>query len=226
MLEAAAGGAMLFGSGMAAATSVFRALDPGDHVVVSRVMYWALRNWLAGEATRWGLRVELVDSDNLDALRAAVKPGQTKLVYVETPGNPLWTVTDIAAAAEIAHQAGARLAVDSTAASPYHTQPLTLGADLVMHAATKILNGHTDVVAGVLAARVDDEFWTRLKQVRTSGGAIVGGVRGVSADARPAHAVPARASSGGQRADARGEARRASEGRGRAVSGADDAPGA
>ena len=140
----------------------------------SRVMYWALRNWLAGEATRWGLRVEFVDSDNLDALRAAVKPGRTKLVYIETPGNPLWTITDIAAAAEIAHQAGARLAVDSTAASPYHTQPLALGADLVMHAATKILNGHTDVVCGALAARVDDEFWTRLKQIRMSGGAIVG----------------------------------------------------
>jgi cystathionine gamma-synthase len=174
MLEAADAGALLFASGMAAATAVFRALDPGDHVVVSRVMYWALRNWLAGEATRWGLRVEFVDSDNLDALRAAVKPGRTKLVYVESPGNPLWTITDIAAAAEIAHQAGARLAVDSTAASPYHTQPLTLGADLVMHAATKILNGHTDVVCGALAARADDEFWARLKQIRTSGGAIVG----------------------------------------------------
>ena len=97
MLEAADAGAMLFASGMAAATAVFRALDPGDHVVVSRVMYWALRNWLAGEATRWGQRVEIVAVHQLDALRAAVKPGQTKLIYVETPGNPLWTITDIAA---------------------------------------------------------------------------------------------------------------------------------
>jgi cystathionine gamma-synthase len=174
MLEAADAGAMLFASGMAAATAVFRAHAPGDHVVASRVMYWSLRNWLAGEATRWGLNVEFVDSDNLDALRAAVKPGRTKLVYIETPGNPLWTITDIAAAAEIAHQAGARLAVDSTAASPYHTQPLTLGADIVMHAATKILNGHTDVVAGVLAGRVADELWTRLALARTQSGAIVG----------------------------------------------------
>jgi cystathionine gamma-synthase len=174
MLEAADAGALLFGSGMAAATAIFRALDPGDHVVCSRVMYWALRNWLNGEATRWGLHVEFVDTSDLEALRAAIKPGKTKLVHLETPGNPLWSIADIAAAAGIAHQAGARLSVDSTAASPYHTQPLALGADVVMHAATKILNGHTDVVAGMLAARTDDEFWTRIKQVRTSGGAIVG----------------------------------------------------
>jgi cystathionine gamma-synthase len=174
MLEAADAGAMLFASGMAAATAVFRAFAPGDHVVASRVMYWSLRNWLNGEATRWGLRVELVDTSDLDALRAAVKPGETKLVYIETPGNPLWTITDIPAAAEIAHAAGARLAVDSTAASPYHTQPLTLGADIVMHAGTKILNGHTDVVAGVLAGRVADDLWTRLALARTQSGAIVG----------------------------------------------------
>ncbi len=226
MLEAAGAGALLFASGMAAATSVFRALDPGDHVVVSRVMYWALRNWLAGEATRWGLRVEFVDSDNLDDLRAAVKPGRTKLVYIETPGNPLWTITDIAAAAEIAHQAGARLAVDSTAASPYHTQPLALGADIVMHAATKILNGHTDVVCGALAGRVDDEFWARLKQIRDVGRRDRRAVRSVSADARSAHALRSRASAGGERAEARGKTGRASEGGRRVVSGFDDAPGA
>ncbi len=99
------------------------------------------------------MRVDFVETDDLAALEAAVRPGETKLVWIETPANPLWTITDIAAAAEIAHRAGARLAVDSTAASPVHTRPLALGADLVMHAATKILNGHSDVVAGALVSR-------------------------------------------------------------------------
>jgi cystathionine gamma-synthase len=174
MLEEAPAGALLFGSGMAAATAVFQALDPGDHVVAPAVMYWALRNWLMTEARRWGIDVELVETDDLDKLRSAVQPGRTKLVWIETPSNPLWTITDIAAAAEIAHAAGARLAVDSTAASPVHTRPLTLGADIVMHAATKILNGHSDVVAGVLAGARADEFWQRLVGIRARQGGILG----------------------------------------------------
>ncbi len=166
--------ALLFGSGMAAATAVFQALDPGDHIVASRVMYWALRNWLMTEAVRWGLSVDLVDADDLDALKAAVKPGRTKLVWIETPANPLWTIVDIAGAAAIAHGAGARLAVDSTCASPFHTRPLTHGADIVMHAATKVLNGHSDVVAGVLATAREDAFWQRIGGIRRQQGAILG----------------------------------------------------
>src|ERR671921_496573 len=174
MLEEAQAGALLFSSGMAAATAVFQALDPGDHVVASKVMYWALRSWLGTEAPRWGLAVSFVESDNVEGLRAAVSPGRTKLVWIETPSNPLWTITDIAAAAEVAHAAGARLAVDSTAASPVHTRPLSLGADIVMHAATKILNGHSDVVAGVLAGARADEFWQRLVGIRARQGGILG----------------------------------------------------
>ena len=120
MLEEAGAGALLFASGMAAATAVFQALSPGDHVVAAKVMYWGLRAWLIGEATRWGLVVDFVETDDLAALAAAMKPGRTKLVWLETPSNPLWTITDIAAAAKIAHAAGARLAVDSTCASPVH----------------------------------------------------------------------------------------------------------
>lgn len=174
MLEEAEGGALLFSSGMAAATAVFQALSPGDHVVVSRVMYWALRAWLLNEAARWGIDVAFVETDDLDALQAAIRPGATRLVWVETPSNPLWTITDITAAAAIAHKAGARLAVDSTCASPVHTRPLTLGADIVMHAATKVLNGHSDVVAGALCAAKDDEFWNGIKTVRRSQGGILG----------------------------------------------------
>lgn len=174
MLEEAQAGALLFGSGMAAATAVFQAFSPGDHVVASKVMYWALRSWLLTEATRWGLKVEFVETDDLAALKSAVKPGATKLIWVETPSNPLWTITDIGAAADIAHKAGAKLAIDSTCASPVHTRPLTLGADIVMHAATKVLNGHSDVVAGALCARADDELWSRIKTVRKGQGGILG----------------------------------------------------
>jgi cystathionine gamma-synthase len=202
MLEEAKAGALLFGSGMAAATAVFQALSPGDHVVASKVMYWALRSWLLTEATRWGLKIDFVETDDLVALKAAVKPGVTKLVWAETPSNPLWTITDIAGAAEIAHAAGARLAVDSTCASPVHTRPLTLGADIVMHAATKVLNGHSDVVAGVLCAREDDEFWGRVKTVRKMQGGILGPfeayllMRGL----RTLHVRQERQSAGGARA--------------------------
>jgi cystathionine gamma-synthase len=174
MLEKAEAGAMLFGSGMAAATAVFQALDPGDHVLVPRVMYWALRAWLATEATRWGLNIEFIEMDHPGKVKAAIRPGQTKLIWIETPANPLWTITDIAACVAIAHAAGARLAVDSTCASPVFTRPLEHGADIVMHAATKILNGHSDVVAGVLAGAKSDAFWERLRTIRKMQGGILG----------------------------------------------------
>jgi cystathionine gamma-synthase len=166
--------AALFSSGMAAATAVFQSLAPGDHVVAPKVMYWALRNWLLGFATQWGLKVELVDMDDPAALARAVQPGRTKLVWIETPANPTWVITDIAAAAETAHKAGARLVVDSTTASPVLTQPIALGADLVMHSATKYLNGHSDVVAGALVTARDDEFWQRAKKVRAQHGGVPG----------------------------------------------------
>jgi cystathionine gamma-synthase len=128
---------LLFASGMAAATAVFQALHPGDHVLAPKVMYWSLRNWLTGFASSWGLDVELVDMTDPAVVQSAIRPGTTKLIWIETPANPLWTITDIAATAEIAHSAGALLAVDSTGATPVLSQPLDLGADLVMHSATK-----------------------------------------------------------------------------------------
>ena len=166
--------ALLFASGMAAATAVFQALSPGDHVLAPKVMYWSLRNWLMNFATHWGLQVELIDMADPAVVRAAIRPGQTKLVWVETPANPLWTITDIAATAAIAHAAGAKLAVDSTVASPVLSQPLLLGADIVMHAATKYLGGHSDLIAGVLVARENDAFWQRVRTVRAQLGGTLG----------------------------------------------------
>jgi len=166
--------AALFASGMAAATAVFLALKPGDHVVAPKIMYWLLRSWLLGFATDWGLKVDLVDMTDLAAVKAAMRPGQTKLVWIETPANPTWDITDIAAVATIAHAAGARLATDSTVATPVFTRPLDLGADIVMHSATKYLNGHSDLIGGALVTKAQDESWAQMKTLRTQLGGVPG----------------------------------------------------
>lgn len=160
----------MFASGMAAATCVFLSLAPGDHVVAPKVMYWALRDWLARSSH---LDVSFVAADAADYRRALI-PGRTRLVWIETPANPLWDITDIAAVANLAHEAGANVAVDSTVATPVFTQPLALGADIVMHSATKYLNGHSDVVAGALIARACSEHWQKLKSLRVQLGSIPG----------------------------------------------------
>jgi cystathionine gamma-synthase len=165
---------LLFASGMAAAAAVFHSLPAGSHVVAPRVMYWALRRWLGAQADDGRLAADFVDMTSLDALRAAIVPGRTGLVWIETPANPLWSITDIVAAAEIARAAGALLAVDSTAATPVLTRPLSLGADIVMHSATKYLNGHSDVIAGSLTTARKDEFWQRIVMARSGHGAILG----------------------------------------------------
>jgi cystathionine gamma-synthase len=176
LLAALEGGAacLTFASGMAAAAAVFLALKPGDHIVAPKVMYWGLRKWLQTHASEWGLEIELVDGTDIDAIAAAMRPGHTKLLWIETPANPTWLLTDIAAAAAVAHRAGARLAVDSTVATPVLTRPIEHGADIVMHSATKYLNGHSDVIAGALVAAKQDEFWERIAAIRTGNGAILG----------------------------------------------------
>jgi cystathionine gamma-synthase len=167
--------AMLFASGMASATAVFRALcRPGDHVVAQEVMYYGLRAWLKRLAAQWDVALDLVDATRPDELSRAVRPGKTRIVWVETPANPSWDVVDLARAAEIAHGAGALLAVDSTSATPVHTRPLEHGADLVMHAATKYLNGHSDVLAGALVTARKDAAWQSLRQYRHDDGACLG----------------------------------------------------
>ena len=176
LLAALEGGAdcLLFASGMAAATAVFQALLPGDHVIAPRVMYWALRTWLVDFAMAWGLDVEFVDTTDLDALAGAVRAGQTRLIWLDTPANPTWEVSDIAAAAEIAHKAQAMLAVDSTAATPVLTRPIELGADVVVHSATKYLNGHSDVLAGALVCAQENAYWQRIRAWRRDAGGVLG----------------------------------------------------
>ena len=165
---------LLFGSGMAAATSLFLSLERPAHVVVPTVMYWGLRKWLIEDAPSFGLDVSFTDGSNIDEIAAAVRPGATRLIWAETPANPLWTIADLAALATLAKTAGAKLAVDSTTATPLFTNPLRLGADVVMHSATKYLNGHSDVLAGSLTFAREDDLLERARHVRAHHGAILG----------------------------------------------------
>ena len=166
--------ALLFSSGMAAATAVLQTLRPGDRILASRTMYWALRNWINQFAEQWQLALTFYDDSSLDDLTAQLRAEPPQLLWIETPANPSWSVTDIAAAAQLAREVGAFVVVDSTSATPVHTQPLTLGADLVLHSATKYLNGHSDVVAGALVVREDGPRWRMIRRNRNLGGAILG----------------------------------------------------
>lgn len=165
---------LMFGSGMAAATTAFLSLDRPAHVVAPNVMYWALKKWLAEDAPSLGIRTTSVDATSLGAIGAAIRTGETRLIWIETPANPLWGVTDIRGAAALAHQAGALLAVDATASTPVLTQPLSLGADVVMHSATKYLNGHSDVMAGALVFQQKGAHAERANRHRSNLGAILG----------------------------------------------------
>ena len=145
-----------FASGLAAEDTVLRALcRPGNHIVIPDDAYGGTFRLVDKVAKLWGLTYSAVDVGDPEAVRAAIQPGRTKLVWVETPTNPLLNIADIAVLADVAHEAGALLAVDNTFASPYLQQPLTLGADVVVHSTTKYVGGHSDVVGGAVV--VDDE---------------------------------------------------------------------
>jgi cystathionine gamma-synthase len=137
-------------------------------------MYWNLRRWLQARDAEGRLRVRFIDMSDVAAVASAIDALRPALVWIETPANPLWTVTDIAAVSRLAHAAGALVAVDSTIATPLATRPLTHGADLVVHSATKYLNGHSDLVAGVVVAARCDELFARIRANRHDRGAVIG----------------------------------------------------
>ncbi|MBO8193320.1 cystathionine gamma-synthase [Streptomyces oryzae] len=146
---------LAFASGLAAEDCLLRTLlTPGDHVVIPDDAYGGTFRLFARVAERWGVQWSVADSADPAAVRAVMRE-RTKAVWVETPSNPLLGITDIAAVAQVAHEAGARLVVDNTFASPYLQQPLALGADVVVHSTTKYMGGHSDVVGGALV--VSDE---------------------------------------------------------------------
>jgi cystathionine gamma-synthase len=162
--------ALLFASGMAAVTTLTETIPQDAHVVAPDVMYYGTRDWLQRLAGLGRIRLTLFDSKDQSSLARALRKGETDLVWIESPLNPTWDVIDIAAAAVAAHGAGARLAVDATATAAVTTRPLTLGADLVFHSATKYLNGHSDVLAGVLIAGKADARWQQVAALRTKMG--------------------------------------------------------
>ncbi len=161
-----------FASGMAAANAVFQALAPGDHVLLPDDVYHGLRRLAETVFAGWGLCYTQVDLTDLEALAAAMRP-ETRLVWAETPSNPLLKITDLRAVAERTHAAGALLAVDSTWTTPLLQRPLDLGADLVLHAVTKYLAGHSDVLGGALVARGGDAFFERLRAIQTTAGPVM-----------------------------------------------------
>lgn len=166
--------ALCFASGMAAVCAVLETVNSGEHVVAPRIMYHGSQDWLRRISARRSIGLTLFEASDLDALRAAIEPGKTSLVWIETPVNPTWDLIDIAAAADIAHEAGAILVVDATVSSPVTTRALDYGADIVFHSATKYLNGHSDVNAGILVGAQDDERWQDIKLVRILMGGVLG----------------------------------------------------
>ncbi len=165
--------AMLFSTGISAATAVIEQLPADAHVVVPDVMYYGVLGQFRSYAEKRRLRVSHYAAGNLDEMRARMRAGDTALLWVETPNNPNWDVTDIEAAAEIAHAAGARLVTDCTATPPCATRALDLGADISFHSATKYLNGHSDITAGVLSVREKGPFWEEIAEIRNHQGTVL-----------------------------------------------------
>jgi cystathionine beta-lyase/cystathionine gamma-synthase len=166
------GGAIAFGSGMAATSTVLMTLEPGDHLVLSRDAYGGTHRVVARVFNDWGLTFTAVDMTSLDAIKQAVR-AETRLIWVETPTNPLLGIVDIAGTAELARSNGARCVVDNTFATPYLQRPLELGADAVVHSATKYLGGHSDLVLGALVTG-DEALYKRAKFLQNAVGAVPG----------------------------------------------------
>lgn len=164
---------LLFASGLAAASAVFEPLRAGQHVIAPKVMYHGLQDWLRILADRRRIGLTLVDPTDPSEIATAVRP-ETAIVWVETLSNPTWDVVDIAAVARIVRDAGAVLGVDATVTPPVTCQALALGADIVFHSTTKYLNGHSDVMGGVLTTGRDDDHWRDILAVRKYVGGVMG----------------------------------------------------
>mgnify|MGYP000703170633 CR=1 FL=1 len=164
---------LLFSSGMSACTAVIEHLPTGAHVVAPKVMYHGVLQQIQNYEANKRITVSYYTAGNLEEMASAMKPGETQLVWVETPNNPNWEVTDIKAAAEIAHNGGAKLMADCTGTPPCMTRALDFGADISFHSATKYLNGHSDITAGVLSVREVGKFWEDIYWVRKLQGTVL-----------------------------------------------------
>ncbi|MGH8281249.1 MAG: trans-sulfuration enzyme family protein, partial [Gammaproteobacteria bacterium] len=163
--------AMAFASGVAAASAMFQALVPGDHVICSQDAYHGVMRLLREIMQPWQLKVSFVDTTQLDAVRAEITPA-TKIIWVETPSNPLLKITDLAAITEIARQKKVLTVCDNTFATPVLQQPFEYGLDFVMHSTTKYLGGHSDVMGGVIVARQNNALAERIRFLQSEAGAV------------------------------------------------------
>jgi cystathionine gamma-synthase len=166
--------ALLFPTGMAAIAAVFRTIPTGGCAIVQSGIYWGTTKWIRDFAARRAITVIEVDTSNAEALELACRDHSANLVFVEIPSNPWLKVTDISSAVRCSHDIGATLVVDSTAATPLLCQPLALGADIVMHSTTKAINGHSDVLGGVLVTRAENALWQEIATDRHDAGATIG----------------------------------------------------
>ncbi len=164
--------AMAFASGSAAAFAVLQALIPGAHVLAPKDLYHGLARMFREIATAWGLSVSFVDMADPSAVESAIRP-ETRLIWVETPSNPMLRITDIAQIAALAHRAGAFCICDNTLATPILQRPLALGADGVVHSATKYMGGHSDAIGGIVVLKEETPFARRMREIQTTGGAIL-----------------------------------------------------
>jgi cystathionine gamma-synthase len=166
--------AFSFASGLAAEDTLLRAvLAPGDHIVMGNDVYGGTHRLVNRVFVPWGIDLDVIELTDLDAVRASIRPGVTKVLWVETPTNPLMKINDIAALAEIGHEFGVLVVVDNTFASPYLQQPIALGADAVVHSTTKYLGGHSDVVGGALVVN-DEELAAKVGFLQFGVGAVSG----------------------------------------------------
>ncbi len=168
-------GCLLFASGMSAMTSVFHRLKPGDHVILPVRVYSGLRDWLNKHGSRWGIEVSYLPEYDAASVAAALRPGITKLVWLETPSNPTWVVSDIAAISQAAHEAGALVAIDNTVSTQILTRPIEHGADIVLHSCSKYMNGHGDLIAGAaVVAPSREDVLADLQMLRNEYGGVLG----------------------------------------------------
>lgn len=163
--------ALAFGSGLAVVTAAVQGMEPGDHIIAPDDVYYGLRQVIHGVFGKWPIETTYVDMSNLDAIRAAVRPS-TRLIWVETPSNPLLKITDLAGVAEIARSAKAVSICDSTFTTPAVQRPFEQGIDMVMHSTTKYISGHSDVVGGALITRFDNYLFERARKSLQFGGAV------------------------------------------------------
>ena len=170
LLEGGAAAAA-FASGLAAIHAIFQALQPGDHAIVSQDIYHGTHAMLEKVMLRWGLDINFISFYDLDTVRGALRQN-TRLFYLETPTNPMMKIIDLAEVVALAHDAGAKVVVDNTLATPVLQRPLDLGADISVHSSTKYFGGHSDVTGGALIVKSADELFTRIREEQSLAGAV------------------------------------------------------